>query len=79
MLISEEADHNPKQLVSNSSNFSDESNHNDSLVLQEIRATMAVRGQLGINFCPNVEVVLGKMIEIEAKEYSVLLEREVGG
>lgn len=38
---------------------------------------MVVGNALGINFQPNSQEALQAMIELEAKEYSLALEREV--
>lgn len=79
LSISEEVDPNHEQLESISSFSSDDPNQSNSTVIREIRATMEIGGQLGIIFRPNDDVILGKMIEIEAQEYSSLLEREARG
>ncbi|KAI8537598.1 hypothetical protein RHMOL_Rhmol09G0036400 [Rhododendron molle] len=79
MSISEEADANPDQEDAISSFSPNEPAQSNSAVLQEIRATMAIGSQLGIIFRPNDDVILGKMIEIEAQEYSALLEKDARG
>ncbi|KAG5522231.1 hypothetical protein RHGRI_034421 [Rhododendron griersonianum] len=57
----------------------DDSIQSDSAVSREVRATMAIGGMLGVNFLPKDDMLLNTMIEIEAKEYSLALEREAEG
>lgn len=77
--LSEEVVPDTEQLESISSFSSGNSNLNDSSVLREVRATMAIGSQLGSNFRPNDDMILGKMIELEAQEYSNFEEHEAQG
>lgn len=65
--------------MENNSSSSDETLQSNSLVRREIMASMAIGSQLGINFLPCDDLILGKMIELESQEYSLMLEREAGG
>ncbi|KAI8569701.1 hypothetical protein RHMOL_Rhmol02G0297900 [Rhododendron molle] len=58
---------------------SEDTIQSDSVIYREVRATMAIGGQLNVNFLPQDDVILNKMIEMEAQEYSVMLEREAEG
>lgn len=78
LSIREEADRDPLSLENVSSSTAD-SIQRDSAVYREVRATMAVGGELGVQFLPKDEFILNTMIEIEAKEYSLALEREAEG
>lgn len=51
----------------------------DSVICREVQATMAIGGQLNVNFLTQDDVIINKMIEIEAQEYSLVLEREAEG
>lgn len=51
-----------------------ESIQTDSRIVDEVRATMAIGGELNVQFLPNDDVVLKKMIELEVKEYALLRE-----
>lgn len=75
--IQVEAEQRP-ELVVNSSTQSGEIVQSNSVVMREVLATMAVGGQLGINFMPNDMSILNEMIVREAQAYSQMLEREAG-
>lgn len=47
-------------------------------VIEEVRATMAIGAQLNVNFLPNDDRILKKMITIKSKEAALLREREGG-
>ncbi|KAG5524364.1 hypothetical protein RHGRI_031132 [Rhododendron griersonianum] len=65
--------------VENSVSSSAVSPQSSSRVIREVRATMEIGGELGINFRPDDDLVLRSMIEIESLEYSQMLEREAEG
>lgn len=75
--LQDEAEKNPEMVI-NSSTQSGEIIQNNSVVMREIMATMAIGGQLGMNFLPNDVATLNDMIVSEAHAYSQMLEREVG-
>ncbi|KAG5516404.1 hypothetical protein RHGRI_037200 [Rhododendron griersonianum] len=63
---------------SSSSLSSEENIISNSVLGEEIRGTIKVGETLGFNFKKNDEFVLKRMIELEAKEYSLMSERERG-
>lgn len=65
--------------VENSVSSSAVSPQSSSRVIREVRATMEIGGELGINFRPDDDLVLRSMIEIESLEYSQMLERVAEG
>ncbi|KAG5529432.1 hypothetical protein RHGRI_029978 [Rhododendron griersonianum] len=78
VLISEGVDRDRTQ-VEDSVSTSLVSPQSNSRVIREVRATMAIGGELGINFRPDDDLILCLMIENESKEYSQMLEREAEG
>lgn len=52
--------------------------HSSQRIVDEVRATMAIGSQLHVNFRPNDDLILKKMIILESKEASLLREREAG-
>ncbi|KAG5522624.1 hypothetical protein RHGRI_034693 [Rhododendron griersonianum] len=76
LVLREEADSDPVENVSASS---EDTIQNDSAIYREVRATMAIGGELGVNFLPKDDIILNTMIEIEAREFSLALEREAEG
>ncbi|KAI8558508.1 hypothetical protein RHMOL_Rhmol04G0099800 [Rhododendron molle] len=78
LTLREAADRDPVP-EENVSPSSDDSIQSDSAVIREVRATMAIGGELGVKFLPQDDVILNSMIEIEAREYSLALEREAEG
>lgn len=75
MLIQERVE-NSSKIVENSISSSDESIESDSAIEKEVRASMAMGEALGINFVPNSKEMMCNLIEMEAYEYSLNLERE---
>lgn len=47
-------------------------------IIDEVRATMAIGAELNVNFLPNDERVLKKMIILESKEAAILRQKEGG-
>lgn len=72
--IREELSREPS-IVEVSSSTSGEIQSNPSIA-REVRASMVVGGELDIQFLPNDDVVLKKMIELEIEEYARLRARE---
>lgn len=52
--------------------------HSSQRIVDEVRATMAIESQLHVNFRPDDDLILKKMIILESKEASLLREREAG-
>lgn len=61
-------------MVDGSSASPGEAIQSDLRIAEEVRATMAIGGELNVNFLPNDDVVLKKMIELEFKEYALISE-----
>lgn len=76
LVLTREMVNQDRTQVENSVSSTEISPQSDSQVMHEVRATMAVGGELGINFQPNDEIALRSMIEMEAWEYSLMLEKE---
>lgn len=55
---------------------STESIESSQRVMDEVRATLAISAQLNVNFLPDDERILKKMIMLESKEAALLRERE---
>lgn len=77
--ISESIELNPEMLANNSSSVSEESLPTNPEVVREALATMAVGSELGINFRPNDDLILCKMIELESQDASLARERVTRG
>lgn len=77
--ISETLESNPETEAIRPSPSLEESFSTNPEVVREALATMAVGGELGINFRPNDDLILCKMIELEAQELSQTCERVNGG
>lgn len=75
--IREELSREPS-MVDGSSSSSGDSVQSDLRIAEEVRATMEIGGQLNVDFLPNDDVVLRKMIEIEIKEFAHAREGEGG-
>lgn len=77
--VSRDADRDPLDDSISGCRPSDDSIQSDSAIVREVRATMAIGGELGVKFLPQDDVILNSMIEIEAREYFLALERETEG
>ncbi|KAG5521008.1 hypothetical protein RHGRI_033528 [Rhododendron griersonianum] len=58
-----------------SQSLSDDISQVSPSIINEVRATMAIGGELDINFLPNDNETLNRMIELEVKEFSLMKER----
>lgn len=77
--ISEALETNPELVANRCSPSAEESPPTNPEVVREVRATMAVGGELGINFNPNDDLILSRMIELESQEYPQARERVSDG
>ncbi|KAI8531875.1 hypothetical protein RHMOL_Rhmol11G0169900 [Rhododendron molle] len=77
LKIREELDGDPS-LVRASQPSSEDISQGSPSIVNEVRATMAVGGELDINFLPDDNETLQRMIELEVEEYSLVKERGVG-
>lgn len=73
--ISEAADLNPRPAANGPSSSPEELSQTNPDLVREVLATMAIGGELGINFRPDDDRVLHKMIELELQEVSLARER----
>ncbi|KAG5537241.1 hypothetical protein RHGRI_024627 [Rhododendron griersonianum] len=75
--IREELDREPCSEDISQPSSEDQSQAN-LMILNEVKASMAVGGELGVNFLPYDDETLRRMIQLEIQEYSLMTEREGG-
>lgn len=78
ILIREELDREPCSEEDISQPSSEDLSQANLKILNEVKASMAVGGELGVNFLPDDDETLTRMIQLEIQEYSLMNER-VGG
>lgn len=76
LLLIQERMENNSEVVENSVASTNDSIESVSAIEREVRASLVVGEALGINCVPNSEEMMHNLIEMEAHEYSLNLERE---